>query len=556
MTDTPHSTASRTLSDNETPFEHLAIRDVNSVQESVDPRLSLSSRPSARQLEEGFPSHVGTLRGEHAHGEDEKGNLKEEKEGVLVSSSDEILYVDWEKGDPRNPANYSRGRKWAITLTSSALTGMVAAVASTYAMGYPSMTRDLNCTNFQATLGLSLYALGFAVFPLILAPLSEEFGRQPLYIGSTILLIAMHIGVALAKNIQSVIIFRLLAGAAGSTGSTMVGGTIADIWAPHERGIPMAVFSIAAMGCTGLGPVFAGWVEMNTRLEWRWIQWIHLIVTGVFFVIMLFTMKETRSSVLLVRLVRKLRKETGDNRYRARIEDERGSLRTLMLISCTRPVHLLLTEPVVASFSLWIGFAWGVLYSMIESISPAFRELHHFNVGEVGTVFVTMFIGSLLGYLSNTFIQEKLYNKNFKAKGHEARLYSSCIAGILFPVSMFIYAWTSFEHVNWVGMAIGIVLFMWSMYIIYLAVFTYLADCYGPFASSALAGQSLCRNLAGMAFPLFSTQMYDRLTFKWASTIFACIAVLMMPIPFILFRWGPQIRARSKFAKEVPSFGS
>ena len=37
-----------------------------------------------------------------------------------------------------------------------------------------------------------------------------------------------------AKNIQSVIIFRFIAGAAGSTGSTMVGGTIADIWAPHE----------------------------------------------------------------------------------------------------------------------------------------------------------------------------------------------------------------------------------------------------------------------------------------------------------------------------------
>lgn len=54
---------------------------------------------------------------------------------------------------------------------------------------------------------------------------------------------------------------------------------------------------------------------------------------------MMLCMRETRSGVLLTRLARKLRKETGDNRYRARIEDERGSLRTLILISLTRPVR-------------------------------------------------------------------------------------------------------------------------------------------------------------------------------------------------------------------------
>ena len=49
-------------------------------------------------------------------------------------------------------------------------------------------------------------------------------------------------------------------------------------------------------------------------------------------------MKETRSGVLLMRLARKLRAQTGNPHYRARIEDERGSLRNLIYISCTRPV--------------------------------------------------------------------------------------------------------------------------------------------------------------------------------------------------------------------------
>lgn len=49
-------------------------------------------------------------------------------------------------------------------------------------------------------------------------------------------------------------------------------------------------------------------------------------------------MKETRSTILLVRLARKMRKETGDHTYRARAEDETASLRTLIFISCTRPL--------------------------------------------------------------------------------------------------------------------------------------------------------------------------------------------------------------------------
>lgn len=44
-----------------------------------------------------------------------------------------------------------------------------------------------------------------------------------------------------------------------------------------RRSLPMAIYSFAAMGGTGLGPVAAGWIEMNPRLEWRWIQWISMM---------------------------------------------------------------------------------------------------------------------------------------------------------------------------------------------------------------------------------------------------------------------------------------
>ncbi|KAJ3801072.1 major facilitator superfamily domain-containing protein [Lentinula aff. detonsa] len=360
----------------------------------------------------------------------------------------------------------------------------------------------------------------------------------------------MYIAIALAQNIQTVLIARFIQGAFGSTWATMVGGTIADIWQSHERGLPMSLFAVAAVGGTGLGPIYAGWIEMNSRLQWRWIQWIQMIITGFYLILVPIIMKETRSSIILIRIAKRMRKKTGNPRYRARIEDERAKLSTLIWVSCTRPIHLLTTEPVVASFSIWIGFVWGVFFCMIESIGSVFQSIHKFNTGQVGTVFVTFVIGSILGFSTNLF-QERLYRKNYPTRGPEARLYLACCAAILIPCGMFIYAWSTFPHVPWIALTIGITIFIYGAFIIYLAVFTYLADCYGPFASSALAGQSLCRNLAATAFPLFTQQMYAKLSYKWANTLFGCIACILMPIPFILFFYGPRIRSRSKLSRVV-----
>ncbi|KAF5384638.1 hypothetical protein D9757_007464 [Collybiopsis confluens] len=480
-------------------------------------------------------------------------HLKSESEKNL-SGEDDTIWVDFEEGDIRNPVNFSRSKKWSITYLCCFSTVMGSCVASAYNMGFESMIADLNCTEFQATIGLALFALGFGVVPLVTASFSEEFGRQPLYYSAVIGIELMYIMIAEAKNIQTVLIARFLQGSFASTWATMVGGSIADIWPSRERGLPMSLFSFAAVGGVGIGPVCAGWIEMNPRLQWRWIQWIEMIVTALYLILLPVIMTETRSSIILIRIARKMRKETGNNRYRARVELERTKLSTLIYISCTRPIQLLLTEPVVASFSvnslLWIGFMWGILYCMIESIGLVFKTVHGFNIGQVGTVFVTFIISAFLGVCTNLY-QDHLYRKNFATRGPEARLYLACLAAILAPSGMFIYAWSTFSHVPWIALAIGITVFLYATFIIYSAVFTYLADCYGPFASSALAGQSLLRNIAAMAFPLFTQQMFTRLTFKWANTLFGCIACLMMPIPFILFFYGPRIRSKSRFSRMV-----
>jgi hypothetical protein len=51
-----------------------------------------------------------------------------------------------------------------------------------------------------------------------------------------------------------------------------------------------------------------------------------LRATGVYLLVLPFVMKEMRSSIILIKMAKKLTKITGDHRYRARVEDERPSL--------------------------------------------------------------------------------------------------------------------------------------------------------------------------------------------------------------------------------------
>jgi len=57
------------------------------------------------------------------------------------------------------------------------------------------------------------------------------------------------------------------------------------------------------------------------------------------------------------------------------------------------------------------------------------------------------------------------------------------------------------------------------------------------------------RSMFGGAFPLFIVPMYHRLGVNWGSTIFGCIAAGLIPVPFLFFVWGKQIRAKGEWSK-------
>ncbi|KAJ5919503.1 hypothetical protein N7454_009338 [Penicillium verhagenii] len=81
--------------------------------------------------------------------------------------------------------------------------------------GAPGIQKEFGVSSEITTLALSLYVLGYAIGPVMLAPLSEYFGRQPVYVVSWFFLFLFQLPLALAPNIGTILVFRFIAGCAG-----------------------------------------------------------------------------------------------------------------------------------------------------------------------------------------------------------------------------------------------------------------------------------------------------------------------------------------------------
>jgi hypothetical protein len=153
--------------------------------------------------------------------------------------------VTWLPEDPRNPMQFSETLKWFVTLVAAIATLAVALVSSGYTGGVAEIEAEFGIGQEVATLGVSLFVLGFAIGPLLWAPLSEMFGRQIIFFFTYMALTAFNCGCAGATNAWTLIILRFWAGAFGSSPLTNAGGVIADMFAAKQRGIAMSFFAAA-----------------------------------------------------------------------------------------------------------------------------------------------------------------------------------------------------------------------------------------------------------------------------------------------------------------------
>ncbi|KAL1301638.1 hypothetical protein AAFC00_005861 [Neodothiora populina] len=465
--------------------------------------------------------------------------------------------VDWDgPDDPENPFNWSRKYKWLLTITTCFISILTGLPAGAYGAANDQMSERFNVSNDgfpYLAFATASWNVGAAVFPLLFVPLTENTGRMPGYFVSYVLFIIFLFPSAFGKNFATYVVTRFIGGGASSVSINIVGGTITDIWkGPNERSLPMSIFGMTSVVGIALGPFIGGAIQRN--LNWRWIYYIQIIFDAGCLPFFYLILKETRGDIVLARRAKNLRKQ-GRNAY-AKSELQSESVLNMLKISFKRPTMMLVTEFVVISFTIWVSFAWGILFLFQSSITQTFQANYGFSVFQTSMIQLAISAGAVIATVLNP-IQDKLYlksaSRNKETPGKpipEARLYFAVPGSLLFASGMFIYGWTSYPFIPWIAPTIGIAVVGVGIYSIYLAVVNYLADAYEKYAASALSAASLGRNIFGAFLPLASPALYRNVGFQWASSLIGFIGFALSAVPVVLLIYGRQLRARSPFMSE------
>ncbi|KAL4789718.1 putative MFS multidrug transporter [Aspergillus venezuelensis] len=474
-----------------------------------------------------------------------------------------------------SPRQWSTQRKSLTTVIVCCVTIMAAYAAGECSPAFDQLQKAWGVERVPYNLGTTVFTVGFAVTPMLLAPFSESWGRRPVFLVSGVLFTVCLVGCGASNSLAGLLVARFFLGVSGSSFSSIVGGVISDIYESHERNVPMALFSGATLFGTGIGPLVSSVIA--SRSTWRWIYYSQAIASAGIVVVLYFFFAETRESVLFMRKAQTLNayyeqmeaaghygvlvpdvyeSASGSGTRLARVRyivEETGgpsaSLGRRLMLSCSRPFSFLFTEPVVFFFSLWVAFSWAVLYLNFGSIPLVFSTTYNFTLEQTGAVFAAIVTSSILSTLLSIYQDKLAIKRALFSKTPETRLYFACVESVLLPIGLFWFGWTARQSIHWIMPALGIGCSIIGIFSIFLSTFNYLADAYGEFASSAIAAQSFCRNLLGGVFPLVTNAMFEDLGYAQASSLLGGIGLALTLVPWVLVAFGPRIRERSKFAR-------
>jgi len=438
--------------ENEGP-QRLSYHCYNEDLEGGQQRTSIQN--ISTQLDDGapFPSPVV----------DEKANE--------IQPDPNIIVVEWDGDDKELGTTWNVVYRAYLTLYIGLTT-----ISSTMASSIPSMllvnvSEAFNVSTEVIKVTVFIFVAGYCLGPLAWAPMSELYGIRWTLLTSLLGATIFNMACALSPNIGALIIFRFLAGTFASSTLVIGGGVQANIWHKDWLGVGMSVFSMSPMCGPALGPVIGGWIAVS-KTSWRWVYWSMTLFAGFVTALGFFTMKESNPNLTLQKKAKRLRKTTGDDRYKAPIELRRISFKELWTRWLIIPILMLTFEPMLQAITIYMSFVYGVLYLFFEAF-PIVFGLYHFNQVQIGLTFLGFLLGCYLAGGFYIFCENVRYVKAMKASPNgilppEERLRVSLFGAPLLTISLFWFAWSSYEFVSYWSAVGAAVIYGMAMFFIFV----------------------------------------------------------------------------------------
>lgn len=465
----------------------------------------------------------------------------------------QFIVVDWYGPDDQdNPQNWSSFKKVWIIISIAILTISIYMGSSIYTPGAHEMMKELNTSRVMVTLPLTMFVMGYGFGPMVLSPLSEHppLGRNLIYLGTLAFFCVIQVPTALADTIEKIIGLRLLAGIAASPALSTGGATIGDVLTQKNLHIGLLSWAIGAFCGPTFGPLIGG--VFAQLVDWRWSFWFLCILSGFSLCMLSCLLPETNHATILHKRAKRLRKLTGNDAIRSPYEvQEKMTTGELIKETLWRPIFIAFFEPIVLALNTYTAFIYIIVNSWFEALPLVFNGLYGFNLIEGGLVYIAAILGGIIGGIFYLWTFSKLMK--WKNENIEKYLIPAMIGSFFLPPALFLFSWGSSTHTHWMAPVMSIAIFSFGAIFIFQSIFAYLGRGFYRFLASVFAGNCLMRSVLASIFPLFTNPMYENLALKdypvgKAGSIWACISVLLIVIPFVIYRFGVPMRGRSKYA--------
>ncbi|KAH8168182.1 hypothetical protein CIB48_g105 [Xylaria polymorpha] len=458
---------------------------------------------------------------------------------------------------------FSEKKKWWILTVIFLVQTSMNFNTSLYSNGLVGISERFGVSEQAARVGAAIYLVTYAFGCELWAPWSEEFGRKPILQLSLFFTNLWNLPVVLAPNFGSLLVGRALGGLSTAGGSVTL-GMIADLYEADRQQYAVAYIVFSSVGGSVLGPIVGGFVETLAPGEaWKWCIWIQLIFGGAVQLLHLFTVPETRTTVMMNEIAKKRRKNGQDVYGPDEIESfwQRFTFKEL-IYTWMRPFRMFLTEPIVLSLSLLSGFSDALIFVQIQSLSLVYKQWD-FNSWQIGLAFTGFGVGYLLAWLIflPSFSRNQKRREKYPDDEHaqyESRMYLLLWLAPLLPIGLLIFAFASAgPPLHWIGPVIATAIIGVANYAIYMATIDYMICAYGPYSASATGGNGWARDFLAGVLTVPATPFYTNIgaaqhkNFEYPSLILFAISVVLVAAVYWVYWKGPVLRKRSPFAQSL-----
>ncbi|KAJ5768766.1 hypothetical protein N7520_003325 [Penicillium odoratum] len=432
--------------------------------------------------------------------EDRVAHLSEEHRQYLLARHGTLDLDPIPDMNDADPYNWPRWRK-NLNLGLVVFHAMIGLfTASSIQSAFTNIAADLDVSLQRTSYLVSLFIAVLGGAPLFWRPLSNRFGRRPIFLISLFCAMIGNIGCANSPSYATMGLCRAITAFFISPAAAIGSAVVAETFFKRDRARCMGVWTLSVTLGVPLSPFLFGFLAL--RVNYRWIYYVLTIVNGVQFILYFLLGSESLY----------LREEGAPKQ----MTSEKTGLLTFRRIDPTplrfwdfiQPLsYFSKARVLIPAASYAMIFLWGSIMLTIE-IPQIMPEKFGFNTQQVGLQFLGIIVGSVIGEQIGGLISDRWMLLRQKKIGerppNEYRLWLSYIGHALTICGVVVFAVQIGKIDKWnITPIIGAAIAAGGNQIVTTINITYAVDCYRSDAASVGVFITFVRQMWGFIGPFW-----------------------------------------------------